>query len=125
MSDGDPSITRAVSKVFPTALRLTCFFHMKKQVKMQMTNKGVPKERRSKILKEISLLQLAHTVPVFLSAAKKLVKQWRNEGMTRFSQYFRRIWIRGPLRFWFEGSMPGSVLTNNGLESLHSIIKRQ
>uniref|UniRef100_A0A914VF88 MULE transposase domain-containing protein n=1 Tax=Plectus sambesii TaxID=2011161 RepID=A0A914VF88_9BILA len=26
MSDGDPSITRAVSEVFPTALHLTCFF---------------------------------------------------------------------------------------------------
>uniref|UniRef100_A0A914WHL2 MULE transposase domain-containing protein n=1 Tax=Plectus sambesii TaxID=2011161 RepID=A0A914WHL2_9BILA len=93
MSDGDPSITRAVSKVFSTALCLTCFFHMKKQVKVQMMNKGVPKERRSKILKEISLLQLSPTVPVFLLAAKKLLKQWRTEGMTRFSHYFRRIWI--------------------------------
>uniref|UniRef100_A0A914XHZ3 MULE transposase domain-containing protein n=1 Tax=Plectus sambesii TaxID=2011161 RepID=A0A914XHZ3_9BILA len=126
MSDDDPSITHAISEVFPTALHLTCFFHMKKQVKVQMTNKGVPKEQRSKILKEISLLNLSPTVPMFLSAVKKLVKQWRNKGIaTQFSQFYHHTWIQGPLRFWFEGSKPGGVSTNNTLESLLNIIKRQ
>uniref|UniRef100_A0A914W8S1 SWIM-type domain-containing protein n=1 Tax=Plectus sambesii TaxID=2011161 RepID=A0A914W8S1_9BILA len=72
MSDGASSITTAIAQVFPDALQLTCWFHMQKQVKVQMPKKGVPKDRRKKVHEDVSALQLAPTLTVFHSAAKKL-----------------------------------------------------
>uniref|UniRef100_A0A914W3D6 MULE transposase domain-containing protein n=1 Tax=Plectus sambesii TaxID=2011161 RepID=A0A914W3D6_9BILA len=123
MSDGDSSITGAIAEVFPGTMRFTCYFHMHKQVKVQMSKKGVPKERRRKVLDEIAALQLSPKSLIYQAAAKKLLKRWKEEGLKKFVRYFRRIWMVGPLHNWFKGALPGSASTNNGLESLHGRIK--
>jgi hypothetical protein len=123
MSDGATSITAAAGTVFPDAQRLTCYFHMQKQLKTQMPKKGVPKDRRRKVLEEIRVLQLSQSRSIFMIAAKRLLKRWRHEDLRSFARYFIRIWVNGPLCNWYEGALPGSVSTNNGLESLHGKMK--
>uniref|UniRef100_A0A914X3P3 SWIM-type domain-containing protein n=1 Tax=Plectus sambesii TaxID=2011161 RepID=A0A914X3P3_9BILA len=124
MSDGDPCITAAVASTFPNARRLTCYYHMKKQVQKRMGSKKVPKDRRQTILEEIRSLQLACSDAVFNSAARRLLQRWKQLGLRAFATYFKRVWVKGPLRYWYEGAAMGEVSTNNGLESLHGRIKR-
>uniref|UniRef100_A0A914W9A6 SWIM-type domain-containing protein n=1 Tax=Plectus sambesii TaxID=2011161 RepID=A0A914W9A6_9BILA len=124
MSDGDPCITAAVASCFPNARRLTCYYHMKKQVQRKMGPKRVPKDCRKPILEELRSLQLACSDNVFKSAAWRLLKRWKDLGLTLFIRYFKRVWVKGSLRYWYEGAALGLVSTNNGLESLHGRIKR-
>uniref|UniRef100_A0A914WRT3 SWIM-type domain-containing protein n=1 Tax=Plectus sambesii TaxID=2011161 RepID=A0A914WRT3_9BILA len=124
MSDGDPAITAAVASSFPNARRLTCYYHMKKQVQKRMGSKKVPKDRRQTILEEIKSLQLACSDAIFKSAARRLLQRWKQLGLKAFATYFKRVWVKGPLQYWYEGAAMGEVSTNNGLESLHGRIKR-
>uniref|UniRef100_A0A914WR04 MULE transposase domain-containing protein n=1 Tax=Plectus sambesii TaxID=2011161 RepID=A0A914WR04_9BILA len=124
MSNGDPCITAAIASCFPNAKRLTCYYHMKKQVQRKMGPKRVPKDRRKPILEELSSLQLACSDDVFKSATRRLLRRWKDLGLTLFTRYFKRVWVKGPLRYWYEGAALGSVSTNNSLESLHGRIKR-
>uniref|UniRef100_A0A914WKV1 MULE transposase domain-containing protein n=1 Tax=Plectus sambesii TaxID=2011161 RepID=A0A914WKV1_9BILA len=124
MSDGDPAITAAVASSFPNARRLTCYYHMKKQVQKRMRSKKVPKNRRNAILEEIKRLQLSCSDLIFSSAARRLLQRWKQLGLKGFARYFKKVWVKGPLRFWYEGAALGTVSTNNGLESLHGRIKR-
>uniref|UniRef100_A0A914XA05 MULE transposase domain-containing protein n=1 Tax=Plectus sambesii TaxID=2011161 RepID=A0A914XA05_9BILA len=122
--DGDPAITAAVASSFPNAQRLTCYYHMKKQVQKRMGSKKVPKNRRNAILEEIKSLQLSCSDPIFSSAARRLLQRWKQLGLKTFARYFTKAWVQGPLRFRYEGAALGTVSTNNGLESLHGRIKR-
>jgi hypothetical protein len=52
-------------------------------------------------------------------------KEWQDkDGVASFLEYFQGSWLQRN-HTWFEGYAPGFPSTNNGLEALNMIIKRQ
>jgi hypothetical protein len=53
-----------------------------------------------------------------------MLRTWPNgtPGDRNFVEYFRREWVTGDLKNWYEGATP-FITTNNGLEAINRNIK--
>jgi hypothetical protein len=122
MADGAQSITNAVSEVFGDNItRLMCYWHLKKNVKL---NCNLSKEDREEFLKDIDILNLCQNEGDFNHGCKLLLKKWEPIDI-ELTNYFQKTYVDNYSN-WFVASSPiGMGVTNNNCEGFNNLIKRQ
>ena len=120
MADADKAITASVKALLPRAVRLTCFFHVMKNVKQRLA-------RVENTDYEICVLQTS-TVDEesFLALYNLLKKKWLQQHIffdpklkikvNEFIEYFTKTWVNFDERNWYQAADPQHLTTNNNVE---------
>ena len=136
MADADRAITSSVKDNLPQTIRLTCFFHVMKNVKQKLTKvKSVDAAVYKKIIDDIRVLQTsAVDKESFFTLYKLLENKWLNEHtffdpelkdlVAKFLDYFSRIWVKSDEANWYQAANPQHVTTNNNVEGTNFAFKR-
>lgn len=119
MSDGALAIKNGFEEVWPNAVKLTCWFHVKEAIRKRAFQTARNKEQ---VLKDLNVLHLCPNVKVFDIASALFIKKWsKNE--KDFATYFQNQWLTPVNKYWFGGAMDFAPCTNNCLESTNGKIK--
>lgn len=101
LGDGISGISNAVKAVFPSAMRLMCWFHVLERFKNADQWQLVPNriDEKARALKELADLHLAPSPEVFREASDVLMAMWQQRGLGPVRRYFEKVWLRGN-PFW-------------------------
>ena len=126
MADGSSAITAAVGSVFPEAVRLNCYFHLKKRFEDRWASSLDPKILRGVCL-DISVLADARDPKQFEAWVYHFLAKWDDLNPVILS-YLRERFDLGSWRsrfFWGAIGVQGLVSgrTNNSTESFHKQFK--
>ena len=118
MADADKAMTASIREKPPATTRLTCFFHVMKNVKQRLSKvKAADPSVSKQIMNDIRTLQnSAVDRESFLFLFKLLEKKWTKEYafntvkmktmVVKFFQYFSRIWVNSEESNWFQAANP-------------------
>ena len=126
--DAAPAIKNGYTSAFghEPEKTISCWAHVVMNMDKQIVRVR-DKETRVAIREDIFLLQLCPDEDSFHHAAALFLTKWESsdkDGVASFLEYFQGSWLQRNYT-WFEGYAPGFPSTNNGLEALNMIIKRQ
>jgi len=124
IADCAEAITNGFTRIFGEDItRVYCFFHVMKQVKEKLRLVRND-ELTSQIKDDIRAMQLATSSEEFLKAKSLWIRKYESiEEVSEFLSYFSKEYL-SRRSSWYEGAAPGSPSTNNGLESINNLIKR-
>ena len=124
MSDAAAAIFNGLSKVFPDMLPGKCFFHMMKS----MRERPYSDEKSKNIfLKDLKSLSKSHSQNHFDASLALFLTKYRinqNVSIINALQHFEKFWLTPPNIGWHSGLLPGTVTTNNGVEVINRIFKK-
>lgn len=101
-----------------------CWYHVSAKIKDRLKQIECPETRRE-LKSDIDLLQLAEDKLDFDAAVHLFRQKWSGvDAVKNFVGYFIGEYIDQRCG-WYEGTAPGFPSTNNGLESINGLIKRQ
>lgn len=118
VSDAAMAIKNAFNSVFPDRKTITCWFHVKKNIREKLANN----DNREAIIEDINKLQLCDHGHLFNKASRLFVNKWLDVE-NDFIMYFGRQWLSHHNQLWFEGAESFVPKTNNGLESTNGRLK--
>ena len=136
MADADKAMTASIRDKLPVTTRLTCFFHVMKNVKQRPSKvKAADPSVSKQIMNDIRTLQnSAVDRESFLFLFKLLEKKWTKEYafntvkmktmVVKFFQYFSRIWVNSEESNWFQAANPQHLTTNNNVEGTNQSFKK-
>ena len=124
MSDAAAAIFNGFSKVYPAILPGKCYFHMIKIFKDrhyddQLLKKDFLNDLRS-LSNSYSLLHFEISVKLFLEK----YENHENESIKDAAKHLLNVWLTEQNKGWYSGLCPGTVTTNNGIESTNCKFKR-
>ena len=136
MGDGSPAISSSCKEHFPDSKRLMCWYHAAKKMKDKLG--GVKREdptMASNILKDITTLQSgAPDEESFFVIFGLLRKKWTEDKIyysetlrqrvCGFFTYMEDVWMSDDLKNWFKAANPMMCSTNNSLEAMNNVLKR-
>ena len=137
MADADKAMTSSIRDQIPTALRLTCFFHVMKNVKLKLIKvKKADDLIYSKILDDIRKLQTsAVDKESFFALYNLLERKWKHgyefnnltmkAMVSEFFDYFSKIWVNSQENNWYQASNPQHITTNNNVEGTNQAFKKE
>ena len=137
MADADKAMTSSIRSILPNSKRLTCFFHVMKNVKQKL---GKVKKAESSISQRIkddirTLQASAVDDESFFTIYNLMEKKWTKESkykdskmkdmVIKFFEYFSRIWIHSQECYWFQAANPQHITTNNNVEGTNQAFKKE
>ena len=122
IADGADAIRNAFRDVFGEKPMAMCWAHMRRQV-VKKIESMVDKEEKEDLVNAIEFLQLAQNERVFLKASNLFAKKWMKK-QPSFIEYFRNEWLTTHNE-WYEGVGHFTPSTNNGLEAINNVIKKE
>ncbi|OXA42198.1 hypothetical protein Fcan01_23227 [Folsomia candida] len=125
IADSAEAITNGFESVFGSNfVRVYCWYHVSAKIKDRLKQIECPETRRE-LKSDIDLLQLAEDKLDFDAAVHLFRQKWSGvDAVKNFVGYFIGEYIDQRCG-WYEGTAPGFPSTNNGLESINGLIKRQ
>jgi hypothetical protein len=130
IADGAEAISNGFNDAFPSfEKRVMCFAHVIRNIDSQLNRFITPTQKKVKyhLRKEILLLQLCESEPIFDKACELFLNKWRRINsvlINNFLAYFEDQWLRG-LKGWFEGFAHGVPSQNNANEAWNRVIKEE
>ena len=137
MADADKAMTSSIRDILPNSNRLTCFFHVMKNVKMKLGKvKKADSSISQRIKDDIRTLQAnAVDKESFFTIYNLMEKKWTKEHkfkdsklknlVIKFFEYFSRIWIHSEECNWFQAANPQHITTNNNVEGTNQAFKKE
>ena len=136
MADGSKAVSSSCKEHFPESKHLMCWYHAAKKMKEKLG--GVKREdptMASNILKDITTLQSgAPDEESFFVIFGLLRKKWTEDKIyywerlrqrvCEFFTYMEDVWMSDDLKNWFEAANPTMCSTNNSLEAMNNVLKR-
>ena len=131
MADAAKAITKSLKEVLPETTRLTCFFHVMKNVKDKLCKlKNVAPNVYMMIISDLQTLQSGAVdkesfVVLYDLLKKKWLESYENTDekvidlLKRFFEYFTKFWVESEESEWYQAA------TNNNLEATNQVFKKE
>jgi hypothetical protein len=120
--------SNAYLEIFVSIIVISCLAHILRNVlKKSDIVVGGREYITTSVIPTVQDLSLAPTQLAFDAMSEAALKKWRDDEQHTFADYFSKIDLSGKWQNWFIGSVPipGVGLTNNPLESINELIKKQ
>ena len=120
--DGADAISNAMKRAFDGVPQQMCWAHVIRNIDKKLCR--VPSELRTKMRRDIVILQLARSPQMFDVFCRHFLRHWEQEdGCDGFLSYFRNEWLDNPNQnTWYNGATDGPD-TNNSNESINQRLK--
>jgi hypothetical protein len=130
MADAAPAITSAVQKVFPSIIRLNCWFHVSQSILRKMAAMKIRRSVRAPIFKDLQQLRCARDKRQFKIWSNHFINKWQ-ENAPEVVEYLKKQYLDSmewtSAFYWGAADTPSALIicsTNNGIESHHRYLKR-
>jgi hypothetical protein len=122
MADFAPYISLAISRIFPLAKKLFCYYHLKANITKRASGLNLNKDIKNSILGDLTTLSNSFSNDIFALGVNLFLEKYEIE--EDFCTYFYNNYIEKN-DSWYIGASPVYVgKTNNLVESFNSTIKR-
>ena len=124
MRDAAAAIHNGICRVFDGIKPGKCYFHMKTCMKKRYFDNPKLKDE---FLKDLSSLSKSHSINYFESSLllfKNKYANHRDSSVNSAMVHFEKYSLTEANVGWHSGLMPGTVTTNNGVESTNRLFKR-
>lgn len=124
MSDAAAAIFNGFSKVYPAILPGKCYFHM---IKIFKDRHYDDKLLKMDFLNDLRSLSNSYSLLHFEISEKLFLEKYenhQNETIKDAAKHLLTVWLTEHNKGWHSGLCPGTVTTNNGLESTNCKFKR-
>jgi hypothetical protein len=123
MSDKAIAIFNAVDEVYGGNLtHISCYFHMKQNLKKNYSKYEVAKEDRGAISEKIDFMRCCIDKQFFIGYLAAFKSEYKH--YSKFISYFEELFLDHPYDIWqYFNIRPNIFTTNNILESLNNYIK--
>ena len=122
VTDASRAMARSIKKFLPESLHITCWFHLKKNIKKHKNL--IPKNLYEETMQDITRLHMSTNELDFKTQLKLVNDKWDSHEMNKFKKYFNKQWVDSSFKNWqIYHSPPGYALTNNPLEQYNAVIK--
>lgn len=118
VADAVMAIQNGFKKVFPDGKVMTCWYHVKKNVRDKSKNM----ENGEEMLADLNQIQLCPDENVFGVASNLFIAKWSKIDQA-FTNYFKKQWLSENHKNWFHGADVLTPVTNNGLEATNNRFK--
>lgn len=118
VADAAMAIQNGFKKVFPDGKVMTCWYHVKKNVR----DKSKKLENGEEMLADLNRVQLCPDENVFGVASNLFIEKWSKIDQN-FTSYFNKQWLNENHKNWFHGAELLTPVTNNGLEATNNRFK--
>ena len=136
MTDGDRAFTAAVNKIFPDTTRLMCWYHVVKNLQDHLkTIKSMDVKLGNQLFEDIKQVRkFALDEEMFNLLMGLLNRKYTEEippqndemrsAINGFFIYKSKTWELSKEKNWYQAQNPQSFTTNNSVEALNSVFKR-
>lgn len=124
MSDAAAAIFNGFSRVYPDILPGKCYFHMMKIFRDRQYDDQLLK---MDFLNDLRSSSNSYSLSHFEISVKLFLEKYENhpnESIKGATKHLRTVWLTEHNKGWHSGLCPGTVTTNNGLESTNCKFKR-
>ncbi|CAF1118993.1 unnamed protein product [Rotaria sordida] len=122
ITDGADAMRNAFQDVFGEKPMVMCWAHMRRKV-VKKIESMVEKSKQEDLVNDIESLQLAQNERIFMKASTLFVKKWSKTELN-FIEYFQNEWLTTH-NAWYEGVGHFTPSTNNALEAINNVIKKE
>ena len=98
VSDASKAIRRAIKTCIPDAFYVTCWFHVKLNVKKH--KKLIPHELYETTMTDVTRLHRTNSKANFDNLVLELNEKWTNSNMVAFKDYFNKQWLNSDFKTW-------------------------
>ena len=131
VSDSEKGLINTITKYFPNAQRISCFFHYTQDIVRNIKSYGLYKKEDKDvsniIIKELSILPIRYNgdINVIIKTINKLKKEY-----PKYNNFITNYFMENKLNFFKDNSLnynaiPEDCRTNNYLENYNGFIKSQ
>ena len=99
MQDASLAEKQGLLAVFPNAIIIMCYFHVKKNVKDNFGKYGVSMENRELINNDVSWLHDSRFLEEYDFRVNIAINHWNSLGLHQFVNYFTQQWLSPPFNF--------------------------
>jgi hypothetical protein len=124
MQDASKSGSTAISTLFPDAIILYCYFHLKDINRRNLPKNDVPAAFRKEILSDIDDMHYCTTYEQFVYVSKSKVDKWYYNKLNKYADYFVEQWLTPPFDKWQLFRRPAGYAPTNGCEPINKRIKQ-
>lgn len=121
MSDASKAIKKGFEEIHPTALKLTCRYHVNAAIRRHEGSTKINKELIIRDLK--SLQEQSPDLQAFEIGFKVFADKWNEKNERKFITYIRKTWFTSENKYFFLGALNNAPSTNNALESTNGKLK--
>ena len=131
VSDSEKGLINTITKYFPNAQRISCYYHYTQDIVRNIKSYGLykkeDKEVSDKIIKELSILPIIYNgdINIIIKTINKL-----KEKFPKYNNFLTNYFIENKLTYFKDNYLNYSVIpedcrTNNYLENYNGFIKSQ
>ena len=123
MQDASKAESTACLSIFPSAIIIMCYFHVKSNCEKNMLKYEVPLEYREQVLKDISFIHYSTSISEYNSRVSIILYKWSGYRLNIFIDYFKKQWLSYPFNNCQIFNTPPGYATTNTCESFNKRIK--